>query len=196
MLGVVSEPAMKAAGMNNLVRTVRARVSAVAFERARDAASPEVRALIDRPPLPVAWVPLRLGHAVEDVLCEALGDDLAAITEAAAEAGKEDLGTVYRAFLKLASPRLVAGRIPSIYATYTRDAGSMRVTGEGHGEGDRATYVEITLEGYPTPTPRFYALRRGNLLGGLRATGAKNGRCEIVKGGGRTASCVYRVSWG
>jgi hypothetical protein len=181
---------MKAAGMNNLVRTVRSRAPSAAFERARSAASVAVQQLIDEPPLPVTWVPLELGHAVEDVLCQALGDDLSAVTEAAAQSSQDDFGTIYRAFLKLASPRLVAGRIPNIYRTYTRDAGRMWVSGESEKS------VDITLEGYPLPTARFYALRRGNLLGGVQATGVKNPRCEIVSGGGRAPSCVYRASWG
>lgn len=185
----MSTPAAKAAGLNTLVRVVRARVSPERFERAIRELPADVRRLVEEPPLPMEWIDFERSSTLDDALCAALGNDLAAITEAAAEASREDLGTIYRAFMKLASPKYVAGRAAAIYATYTRASGAMKVVAEG------PLHVEIALEGAPRPTPNFYALRRGNILGAVRATGVVGASCEIVRGGGRTSSVVYRASW-
>lgn len=185
----VQDPAVKAAGLNTLVRVVRARANAERFAAAIRELPDDVRRLIDQPPLPMEWIALDRGTALEDALCAALGNDLAAVTEASAEASREDLGTIYRAFMKLASPKYVAGRAAAIYATYTRGSGAMQVVAETE------RTVDIALEGVLRPTANFYALRRGNILGALRATGAAGAACQVVRGGGRTSSAVYRASW-
>ena len=186
----MSDPAVKAAGMNTMVEVVRSRAPAADFHRAVQAMAPEGRALVEHPPLPLVWVPLAIAATVENAMGAALGQDWNAIVEAAAEATKRDLGTIYRVFMKVASPKYVTSRAAALYTTYTRDAGTMRVTAEGD------SHAEVTLEGVVYPTEMYYACRRGNILGALRATGARNVRCEMVKGGNTETYAVYRGSWG
>ena len=185
----MTTPAVKAAGLNTLVRVVRAHASPERFEAALRELPLDVRRLVEEPPLPIEWIEYDRGAAIEEAMSAALGNDLAAVTEAAAEASREDLGTIYRAFMKLASPKYVAGRAAAIYATYTRGSGAMKIVAEGERD------VEIAVEGVTRPTPVFYALRRGNILGAVRATGVAGAACEIVRGGGRTPGAVYRASW-
>jgi hypothetical protein len=175
--------------MISLVNVLRAKVPAPAFAAALAKLGPNEQRLVESPPLAVTWLPLAQGDAIEKMVEDALGGDLDAVTEISAEAAQSDLRGIYRAFIKLASPQFVATRAGAIYSTYVRDAGAMRLVSKAEHS------VEIVLEGYPLPSPRFYALRRGNILGAVRATGIGLPRCEIVGGGGHGASCLYRASW-
>ncbi len=130
-----------------------------------------------------------IASEIEDAMARACGHDLDLLADIGREQMREDLGGIYKMFVRLASPQYVANRAAAIYTTYTRNAGAMSKTNEGD------HFVDIRLEGVPRPTTVYYALRRGNSLGALEATGVKDARCEIIAGGGSDSFALYRGTW-
>src|SRR6478672_6668598 len=176
----MTEPELKAAGFNSYVQALRTVGGDAAFARLLAAVTPETRALLEKPPLPMLWLPVR--HSVEldeQAPATLFGGNVERMVDVGREQFRKDLGTVYRIFVRVASPHYVAERAAQIYQTYVRGNGTMRLADKGD------KWLSLVFEGVRTPSPGFYALRRGNVLGAIDATGARNARIEQAEGGDR-----------
>ena len=119
-----------------------------AFARLLTAVTPETRALLEKPPLPMIWL---AGAPLVGARREGAGAMFDGNVERMVDVGREqfrqDLGTVYRIFVRVASPHYVAERAAQIYQTYVRGNGAMRVASKGD------KWVELVFEGVNTPSP-------------------------------------------
>jgi hypothetical protein len=187
----MAEAESKAAGLISWLKVARQNSGADEWARFLAALPPESRALVERPPLPVTWLPAATTTAIIDKASEMLfGGDVDKQIEVARQQLRNDLSTIYRVFIKVASPKYVASRAAAIYGTYFRNNGTMRVIAETDNS------VDIVVEGVRLPSPSQYANFRGSILGALELTRVKNPRVVIVSGGGATeTSCLYRASW-
>jgi hypothetical protein len=181
---------VKAAGFNSQLEAMKKVGGEAAWPRFIAALTPETRALVDRPPMAMTWLPARHAVEVDNKGVELLfGGDAQRMIDVGRENFRQDLGTVYRFFVRIASPQYVAARAATIYQTYTRNNGSMRVT------RSEPRDIELVIEGVVTASPAFYMLRRGNVLGAIDATGVKGAAVELVSGGGHESGCVLQATW-
>jgi hypothetical protein len=184
------EPEAKASGLISWTRAVRQSVDSARWNRFLAAMPPETRALLENPPLPITWLPMRLMRPIFDNANDLLFDgDLEKTTDVSRRQIRDDLSTIYRVFIRVASPRFVASRASIIYSTYFRNNGSARVVAET----ERS--VDILVEDVALPSPELFARMRGSILGGIELTGARNPRVQIVSGGGSEPSCLFRAHW-
>jgi hypothetical protein len=189
-LKVMGEPEAKASGLISWTRVLRKSVDSARWSRFLAALPPEARALVEKPPLPITWLPMKLVRPIferaNDLL---LDDDLEKVADVSRRQISEDLSTIYRVFIRVASPRFVVSRASVIYSTYFRNNGSARVVAET----ERS--VDILVEDVALPSPDLYARMRGSILGGIELTGARSPRVQIVSGGGSEPSCLLRADW-
>src|SRR5262245_26212488 len=134
----------KAQGFNSTVVALRELCSPEQFGQIVSALSPETRALVERPALPLEWLPDR--HFTELIATAErliLRGDEAAFEKLGAESLKRDISTVYRVFIRIASPQYVISRAAQIWSTYARNGGTLTATPIG----DRS--VDVRYEGVP-----------------------------------------------
>jgi hypothetical protein len=184
------EPESKGSGLLSWVKVVHDRVDAARWQRFVTALPPESRALIERPPLPVTWLPLRFVQPIWQSATDLLFDgDLEKVAEVGRLQIRADLSTIYRVFIRVASPRYVAQRATALYGTYFRANGLMSVVAEGEHRTD------VRVAGVALPTPAFYASLRGSVAGAIELTGVHDVRAEIVEGGGASPNALFTVTW-
>jgi hypothetical protein len=187
---VSGEPEAKASGMISWTSVLRKRVDSARWSRFLAALPPETRTLVENPPLPMTWLPIRLLLPIfEQANGLLLDDDMEKVADVSRRQMREDLSTIYRVFIRVASPRYVASRAAVIYSTYFRNNGAARVVAET----ERS--VDIAVDGVALPSPDLYARIRGSILGGIELTGARSPRVQIVSGGGHEPSCLLRADW-
>jgi hypothetical protein len=179
----------KASGFTSAVRALR-ELHPQEFDALVAALPPETAALVRTPPLPMAWIPARHFVALIETAARVVwGGDPDPATEIARRALANDLGTLYRIFIRLASPNFVLERAGKIYATFTRNNGALRVIRSGKG------WAEMTFEGIAERSPVTWAYNRGALLGTIDATGLKNGKVVITSGGGDNPDAIMMCTW-
>lgn len=184
------EPELKAAGLVSYIAAMRKVVGDAPFERFLTKLSPSLQALINHPPLATVWIPSReLLESAPFAVDELFGGNVERLVEVGREQIRRDLGGIYKIFVRVASPRFVAERAAVVYTTYMRNNGSARLSASG----DR--FIELTFSDVQTPSEAFYALRRGNMLGAMDATGVKGCRVQVISGGGNLPSCTIRASF-
>jgi hypothetical protein len=186
----VGEPEAKASGLISWTRVLRKSVDTAHWDRFLAALPPETRAVVEHPPLPITWLPMKLLRPVFEQANELLFDgDLDKTADVSRRQIREDLRTIYRVFIRVASPRFVASRAAGIYSTYFRNNGSARVV------ADTERSADILVENVALSSPDLYARMRGSILGGIELTGARNPRVQIVSGGGSEPNCLFRADW-
>jgi hypothetical protein len=183
------ESESKASGFNSSVRALK-ELYPQKFEAFVAALPPETAALLRTPPLSMSWISSRHFVALLVTALHVLfGGDPEKATEVARRAIANDLGTVYRIFIRLASPAFVLERAGKIYATYTRNNGRLRVIRSGKG------FAEMTFEGVVWRSPVTWAYNAGALLATIDATGLKNGKVVLTSGGGDGADGIMMCTW-
>jgi hypothetical protein len=186
----VGEPEAKASGLISWTKVVRQTVDSGRWNRFLAAIPPETRMVVEHPPLPITWLPMRPLLPIWEKANELLFDgDLEKGTDVARRQIREDLSTIYRVFIRVASPRFVCSRAAAIYSTYFRNNGTARVVAETERSAD------ILVEDVALPSPHLYSRMRGSILGGIELTGARNPRVQIVSGGGSEPRCLFRAHW-
>lgn len=186
----MSEPEAKASGLISWMKVLRKSVDAARWDRFLAALPPETRALVEHPPLPITWLPMKLVRPIFEHAGDLLLDhDLEKVADVSRRQIREDLRTIYRVFIRVASPRFVASRAAAIYSTYFRNNGSARIVADSERSAD------ILVEHVAMPSPDLYARMRGSILGGIELTGARSPRVQIVSGGGSEPNCLFRADW-
>lgn len=122
----MEEASSKAAGFNTTAKVLRRVLGGERFERLTQTLPPETQALIRRSPPAVQWLPLThfvaLIQAAEEFL-----DGPAGVEALARAAISEDLNTLYRVFIRLATPQYVLARAAKLFSTYNQHNGSLLV---------------------------------------------------------------------
>ncbi len=186
----MSLPELKAAGFNSLIKALREAVPAVAFDAFIAGLPPRTAALIVQPPLAMSWISLEDSVPVYPLSFERLFNrDPGKMFELGRAQLRADMTGIYRMFLRVASPRIVARRTSEIYRMYARECGTMDVRVDEPGR------LEILVQDRPFASPAFYHYLRGSVFGVIELTGVKRLSVTIVEGGGDSSRCQLRVTW-
>jgi|GEM_PF-1993881 len=182
---------IKANSFNRQIEVLRKRLGAARFEVLEQALSVETRALIARPPLPMAWIPTEHStELLEKALSVGFHGHLGELFEVGREQFKGDMSTLYRVFMRLASPHTLADRASAIFATYQRGGGArMSCTAKA------PQSVDLFVEHVRMPSPAFWSYLRGSIHAVLEMSGVKGTEVVIVRGGGSEPSTLFRGSW-
>jgi hypothetical protein len=186
----VGAPEAKGAGFVSSMETIRSMVEPAVWDAFVAELPAPTRALVHKPPLPSEWVPLDATvplyiHAHERLFKR----DESRMFEVGRQVLKRDLKTIYRVFIRIASPGYVAARAARIYDTYARDSGRMSVPVE------QPQHIEVLVEGHPFPSLPFWAFMRGSVAGVLELTGVKNLQVTLIDGGGLRDHARFRATW-
>jgi len=188
----VTEPETKGSGFVGALAQLRKMASTDEFERMVAVLPSDTAELARRPPLPVAWLPLRqfidLLRAAHEVL---FGGDESKVSDWGRRALIGDLRTIYKMFIRFLSPQFVIERGAKLWDTYMRNAGHVRAITVG----ERA--CDVVYEGLPATlmSSAYWAYQRGCLHGVMEATGLRGIEVELVEGGGDSNHARFRVSW-
>jgi hypothetical protein len=183
-------PENKAHGVISWINSAREMVGEQTWAKFVSALPPEERQLVEHPPLPPTWISAELVHAMWEHATELLwGGDLERVTEVSRRQIRGDLSSIYKLFIRIATPQYVASRAATIYQTYNRNNGEMKIVAETPHSTD------VLVSGAMVPSPSFYASLRGSIFGAVEMTGVKDLQVKIVEGGGRESRCLYHVTW-
>ena len=180
----------KAAGFNSTVAMLRQMCSPERFGALETELPSDTAELVRRPPLPVAWIPNRHVRALQNTaLRVAFDGDARAVADLSRRARLEDLGSIYRFFVRLSSVEFALSRAAKMYTTYTRNNGILEVTGLGEG------FAELTFSGLHDPSPAVWAYCEGAIQAVVEMTGIRDSTIKCVRGGSRAPDCTFRISW-
>lgn len=180
----------KAAGINSSIQVLRQMVPAETFAAFLEQLPPNLADLVRRPPVATAWVPLAISVPFyERAYRELFGGSDERMFELGRRQSREDLSTIYRFFVRIASPSFVAARAAQLWGTYARDAGTMRLTRND----DRV--AELLVEDYGAASAPVWPYLCGMVHGILELTKVAGIRVTIVEGGGASNHARLRVTW-
>jgi len=186
----MTDDAVKAHSFNRQVEVLRRRVGAARFAELEAALSPESRALIAKPPLGLGWLPVhRSTELLEKALLVLFKGDLAEMFEMGREQFKGDMSTLYRVFMRFASPHTLADRASAIFSTYQRGGTTMNCTAK------EPNAVELLVENAVMPNPAFWSYLRGSIHAVIELSGVKRTEVKIISGGGRDPRALFRATW-
>jgi hypothetical protein len=186
----MAPPESKGAGFLSLLKVVRGRLPPAAFAEMVARLPKDTRHLIEHPPLPVAWIANHHTRVLLDELyLRVLRGNDAELEEIARLAMMSDLNTLYKMFIRFASPQYVIDRGSRIWETYTRNNGRVRAVATDKNSCD-VFYEDIAETG-----PSFWVYQRGAIRGVLAATGMKDISVEIAEGGGETPNARIVARW-
>jgi hypothetical protein len=183
-------PTAKATGFISAVSAIRSLCTPSDFAAVVRALPPDTAALVERPPLPLEWMPTR--HFTELVVAAhriAFAGDDDKVIQAASRAMRNDLKTIYRVFIRFMSPGYVIERGAKLFDTYNRDNGALTVARTSESS------AEITYRGILNANPTVWLYHRGAIHGVLEAMGYKSFSVTVQSGGGDTSSCVLVAEW-
>jgi hypothetical protein len=186
----VSAVETKAVGFNSAVRGIKAIAGDEAFGQLVKMLPAETVALIEKPPLAVAWIsPIHFEHLATHAnkLCFEGREE--PLLQAAKRAMKDDLSTLYKVFIRLLSPQYVIERGTKIWDTYNRNNGAL----VARQTGDRSAEVRYT--GIVTSYPEFWVWQRGCIIGALEQTGLKMPGALLKSGGGHGPEAIIECNW-
>lgn len=178
----------KAAAFNSIVRQLRALVPPSTVEAVRAALPPETAALVDRPPLPHLWIPaahpIALVRTAHD---RAFGGDPKRTRMISRRAVVEDMSTIYRVFIRFASPEHVIERAARVWETYWRNNGSVGV--------DRlsAAQVVVHFTGVRVSPPLTWEMMSASIEAVAELAGAKSVTTRVEEM--RVDGASVRVGW-
>ena len=184
-------PISKASGFISMRNAIQSLISPEQYKALMRALPADTAALVERPPLPVEWLPVRFGkELLETAHKVAFDGNDQLVFETARRALVSDLKTIYRIFIRFLSPQYVIERGAKLYDTYTRHNGSLTVREIG------PKSAELTYRNVVDSTPLVWVYQCGAAYGVLEATGLKDIRVEIKSGGGTSPTCVIHAHWG
>ncbi len=181
----------KAAGFNSTVTTLRKMVSPDRFEAFVARLPPDTASLVHKPPIATSWLPFpRIVPLYEGAHRDLFGGSDEQVFDLGRRQMRDDLNTLYRIFMRVASPQFVVERATQIWGTYLRDAGHIAVT------RNEDRLIEVLADGYPAMSPTMWHYVRGMIHGTVELTGVPSLKTVIIEGGGRGTVCKLRVTWG
>ncbi len=181
----------KAHGFNTTVAALRKMVDAAQFQATVAALPADTAHLTQYPPASMAWLPLRHFAALVDA-AHAVGfvADLARVSELGRQAIGADLGSVYRVFIKIASPDFVIQRAAKLWSVYNRNNGALTTARK------TANSVDLVYTGLHHMSAALWAYQRGAILAVVDATRLSAPSVDFVDGNDRdSGASVLRVSW-
>lgn len=183
------EPQSKGAGFTTTANTLREDATGATWEAFLQALPEATAALVQKPPLAVAWIDVRhFGQLITQGQRVIFAGDVAGIERVARRAIYKDLNTLYRMFIRLSSPTFVIQRAAKIWGAYNQNHGSLSAEAvDAHSA--RVFYRQIAIG-----NEAFWAYARGAIMATVDATGIKNGRIQLTAGGG-VDSADFLVTW-
>lgn len=100
-----------------------------------------------------------------------------------------DLNSIYRVFIRIATPEYVADKASKIWETYNRNNGTLIA------RKPQDRMVELTYSGLFRGSPAYWAYQRGTVSAAIEATGVKRFNMTCLEGAGVHNRAVYRVTW-
>jgi hypothetical protein len=180
-----SEPRYSGALACNHIAYARERYGSAAVDRALGALDDAERAEIEEA-LAVGWVDVGTFERFHEALAEAVGRPVEETHfEIATHGGRRTFETLWRLLLRVAGTRFVLTRAPVVYAK-TYDTGEMTL----HDAHDRGGRFELT--GWPRVPPFVLRGLRAGMSEGLRKTGRKDVRIEVVR---HPDGATFRATW-
>lgn len=183
-------PSSKAAGFITVVNVLREECDPADFARYAAALPAATAALVEVAPMAIAWLPIDHFYALVDTAQAVLfgGKDERVVAVGHRSIGR-DVGTLYRAFVRLASPEYVMSRTAQLWGAYNRDHGTVTVVMRS------PTAADVTYAGIPPRAPAaFWAFQRGALRAVLEATGVRNVSTELIPPAAAGAPTTIRVA--
>lgn len=151
---------------------------------------PSTAELVRVPPLPMSWI--HSSHWPE--LCQGahrvvFQNDDEKLVHWGKTAMHVDLSTIFKMFLKLASPQFVARRAGNLWDQYNRNNGKVHTV-----EVDART-VDVFYDGIRAVNRSFWTFQGGVVRAAIEASGVKDVRAQQTAGGGTSHACTIRVTW-
>ncbi|MEM6957520.1 MAG: hypothetical protein AAF645_17640 [Myxococcota bacterium] len=159
------------------------------FDRIADRLEGEAKRAFVSPPMPFAWLPVRVLYAIDEVLVEeAMGGDEEGMLAFGEEIAAADLNAVYRAFFRLGNPAFFLTRAHVIWGQYISGG---YVKGEAKGKSARTRIHDVVLARY------FCDFGVGGYVAeATRASGGKNVRVVHTKCRHRgDPYCEHTIEW-
>ena len=181
------EPEVKGSALSSWVRELRRSTSAHDWERIVAALPADTAHLVRAPPLPVEWISYEHSFVLVRTAHDLVYRDERAMAEISRRIVHNDLHTIYRVFIRFASPEFVIERAARLWQTYWRNNGTVEVERLG-GRVARVVYHDVAHA-----TPLFWVVQGGTLRGVAEATGVKAVTVRVVEG--RATRGVLEVSW-
>jgi hypothetical protein len=182
-------PSSKAAGFATVVSILRELADAPAFTRFTAALPVETAALIEVPPIAIEWLPIDHFYALVDTAERVLfAGDTSRVVDLGRRSIAHDLGTIYRAFIRLATPELTLTRTAKMWSAYNRDHGSLTVVMRG------TDVADVTYDGIPSRAPgAFWNYQLGALRAVVEATGLHNVSTRMLAPAKGSTSRTIRI---
>jgi hypothetical protein len=179
---------MKGLSLRNYVTTLASIRGEAVAAKVLASVSPELRAALQTGKiLPSGWYPVAWKRELHAAGREVTGEPRLAWTMGA-EMTKRDLGGIYRAFLRIVSPRFVLSAGSRIFSTYFRP-GSMRVV------ETRSGFVRVVFDGCAGFDRNMWQDVLGGCQATLEAAGANAVRLHIEGGGGDRDTQTTAIAW-
>jgi hypothetical protein len=149
------------------------------------------RAMLETPPLPMAWCPMGEMMDIDRAILEvAMDGDFAKMKHFGGAIAKHDLPTLYKVLFKVGTPAFVMRRIGVAGSAYLRGMTLGGATPDGH-------HAIVTLSDQPMP---YYFCAFGVSgwfqaaveLSGGRNVHVKHASCRHARKG---EECVWNVAW-
>ena len=183
----MSEALSKAAGFNTTAKALRRMLGNERFEQLTQTLPADTQALLRRPPPAMQWLPL--GHFLALIHgAEACLGGVSHVEELARKAISEDLNTVYRVFIRLATPQYVLTRAANLFSTYNQNNGELVI------RQTSVTSVEVAYIGQASDSPAYWAYQKGALWAVVNLLGLRAPAIAPIAPR-KNEDAVFRVSW-
>lgn len=186
----MSQPEVKASGCNSVIETLRSMVHPEDFARFVDKLPPRSKALVEHPPIAMAWVPLedmavifRLAHLHLFAGIDSRMEDLGR------RQIRADLTGIYRLLMRIPSPAYIISQTAKLYATYARSCGEMRIV------RNEPNWVEAEIIGRPHTSTAFWRYFGGNIFGIIDLAQVRSPTVALVAGGGDENWARFAIRW-
>jgi hypothetical protein len=135
----------------------------------------DTRDLLAAPPAPIAWIDAQHLFVIQDALVEQANSRHDVLREISRVQVDQHLRGIYRVFVRLASPEFIAERAATLYKTYWRNNGTLRVERSGPKSFD-VIYDEL-----PQVRPSWVSAQLGAIQAGLEVSGLSGVRVSVVQ---------------
>lgn len=179
----------KAQGFTSFVSVLREQLAPSTFERLAAALPPQTRAVVDKPPMAMSWIPQEHFDALLTATWDlAVAKNEEAMVDLSRRQMVHDMSTIYKVLMHLASVDAVLKKSATIYSTYSQNGRMVSRSLE-------PKHAEIAMEDVESGTPAYFAYLRGAIIGVLEAAGTKSFKVVMKSGGGSSHGAIYDITW-
>jgi hypothetical protein len=162
-------------GVGAFVDAARLRLGESAWGELVAKLPPSTRDLLATPPAPIAWIDAQHLFAIQDGIVEHANGRHDVLREISRVQVDQHLRGIYRVFVRLASPEFIAERAATLYKTYWRDNGTLRVERSG------SKSFDVIYEGLPQVRLSWVTAQLGAIQAALEVSGLSGVRVNVVQ---------------